>query len=133
MYWALTLESLSSTMGNVISRVRIALGTIRAISAAYEELSQRISVSPGIPIPNPCTPYWTIPPSPISSYGSDEDLPDYADVVVIGSGITGTSFVRTLLDEDLKANRNGPPLKVVMLEARDTCSGATARYVLYLN
>jgi glycine/D-amino acid oxidase-like deaminating enzyme len=50
-------------------------------------------------------------------------LPNYADVVIIGSGIAGTAIARTLLDHQYK----GSPLRVVMLEARDVCSGATGR------
>lgn len=55
--------------------------------------------------------------------------------MIIGSGITGTSFARAILDydyaacgtgNDVREKREGPP-RVVMLEARDACSGATAR------
>lgn len=42
------------------------------------------------------------------------------DVVVIGSGITAMSLVRTLL-------RKSPNLAVVIIEARSLCSGATGR------
>jgi glycine/D-amino acid oxidase-like deaminating enzyme len=48
-------------------------------------------------------------------------LPRHVDVLIIGSGITGVSCARTLL-------RKGPPsLRVLVLEARDVCSGATGR------
>ena len=49
-----------------------------------------------------------------------EQLRPAYDVVVIGSGITGTSFAYNAL------SRQGT-LRVVMLEARDVCSGATGR------
>ncbi|KIL61456.1 hypothetical protein M378DRAFT_193437 [Amanita muscaria Koide BX008] len=92
-------------------------------------LFKRLNQSPGIPVPSPSTSYWLIPPSPISNHGSDGStpLPDYADVVVIGSGITGTSFVRALMKNSAKGDDERRPLTVVMLEARDVCSGATGR------
>lgn len=53
--------------------------------------------------------------------------------VVIGSGISGASFVRALLNADRKRiNKGGyehKRLSVVMLEAHDACSGATGRLV----
>ncbi|THV01232.1 FAD dependent oxidoreductase [Dendrothele bispora CBS 962.96] len=118
-------------MGSILSQIRLTAETLLAIAAAYRRLSKRIAASPGIPIPNPSTPYWTIPASDIAKHNHDE-FPEYADVVVIGSGIAGTSFTRTLLDEYYAdkqfGNRDGKePLKVVMLDARDACYGATGR------
>ena len=45
-----------------------------------------------------------------------------ADVVIIGSGITGTSVAYNALSRESALN-------VVMLEAREVCSGATGRSV----
>jgi hypothetical protein len=104
----------------------LALQALRNIDAAYKELSRRINLSPGLPVAEPSIPYWAIPASSIAQHGSEEKLPPYADVVVIGSGITGTAFARTLLDSfELDCKDVAP--QVVMLEARDACSGATAR------
>jgi len=50
------------------------------------------------------------------------ELPAHADVVIVGSGITGTSAARDLA-EDARAK----DLQVVMLEAREACWGATGR------
>lgn len=103
---------------------------IRAISLLYppvHTLFSRIRSSPGVPIKDPSTSYWTLCPSPISRHGADGDLPKYADIVVIGSGITGTSFARAILDYDALHGVTGKPLCVLMLEARDVCSGATGR------
>ncbi|KAI6107934.1 FAD dependent oxidoreductase [Pisolithus sp. B1] len=63
------------------------------------------------------------PPSPIAKHCSE--IPDYVDFVVIGSGITGTSVARRLLEGCRAAGWNGA--RVLMLEARDACSGATGR------
>ncbi|THV01231.1 FAD dependent oxidoreductase [Dendrothele bispora CBS 962.96] len=125
-------------MGGVLSQLYLTLETFFSLTSAYSKLSKRVNTSPGIPIPNPSVPYWTIPPSPIAKHTHDE-LPEFADVVIIGSGITGTSFARQLLDMyygggkgkgkdvDKDKDEDKKPLKVVMLEARDACSGATGR------
>jgi glycine/D-amino acid oxidase-like deaminating enzyme len=47
-------------------------------------------------------------------------MSDNIHAVIIGSGISGASFARTLLER-------GSGLHVVMLEAQDVCSGATGR------
>ncbi|KAJ7057123.1 FAD dependent oxidoreductase [Mycena amicta] len=108
-------------MGTALSRIRLALKTVSGTIAEYQQAQNRIDESPGIPVPQPTTSFWAIPASSISQWGADEKLvPEYADVVVIGSGITGTAVARTLLEAP-------DPPRVVMLEARDACSGATAR------
>lgn len=61
-----------------------------------------------------------IPPFSMATHESQQNLPSHADVVIIGSGISGASFARTLLER-----RAG--LHVVMLEARDVCAGASGR------
>ncbi|KAF8639391.1 hypothetical protein AX17_001516 [Amanita inopinata Kibby_2008] len=108
--------------------VRATVWTLRIISTTINALFTRLDQSPGIPILNPSIPYWTIPPSPISDYGSDGSvkLPEHADIVIIGSGMTGTSFARTVLGYSA-VNNQDRLLKVVMLEARGACSGATGR------
>ncbi|KAK0440839.1 FAD dependent oxidoreductase [Armillaria borealis] len=104
----------------LFSVLRVAIDALREIVSSYRRVSKRIKQSPGLPVPNPTTPFWSIPASPIQKEGSSAALPACADIVIIGSGITGTAFARTLLDTD-------GSLEVVMLEARDACSGATAR------
>ncbi|KAJ3864158.1 FAD dependent oxidoreductase [Lentinula novae-zelandiae] len=84
----------------------------------------RISQSPGIPRPSPTRSYWAVPPSNISQWGAQDVLPEKADIVIIGSGITGASIARTLLRE---LGENSSDVRIVMLEAREVCSGATAR------
>ncbi|KAK6992175.1 J domain-containing protein [Favolaschia claudopus] len=111
-------------MGGTLSRFRLALRSFREIVAVYDELNKRIEQSPGIPVLNPSVPYWAIPPSPLAQHGSSDALPAYADIVIIGSGIAGTAFARTVLG--FKQESEKVP-QVVMLEARDTCSGATGR------
>ncbi|KAI0344212.1 FAD dependent oxidoreductase [Trametopsis cervina] len=111
-------------MGSALSRAKIIVGAVIVLNRALDTLSKRLKTSPGLPVPNPTLPFWTIPKSTISSEG--KQLPKHADVVIIGSGITGASVAYyTLL-------RNSG-LKVVVLEAREVCSGATGRNGGHIN
>jgi len=122
-------------MGSLISRISFAIHILKELYDSYAKLTKRFDASPGLPVPNPTKSYWMHPPSAIAQHGSSADtrLPEYADVVIIGSGIAGTSVARTLLDR-YEETSDGP-LKVVMLDARDACSGATGRCVwdIYLS
>ncbi|KAI6039222.1 FAD dependent oxidoreductase [Pisolithus marmoratus] len=89
----------------------------------YKALREHLQRSPGLPVDNPSQSFWMYPPSPIARHRSE--IPDYADFVVIGSGITGTSVARRLLEGCRRAGWDG--VRVLMLEARDACSGATGR------
>lgn len=71
-----------------------------------------------LPLPSPTVSYWQVPEHPLASYRSP--FPLSADVVIIGSGITGISVARTIFEQN-------PALNVVILEARTLCSGATGR------
>ncbi|PFH48210.1 hypothetical protein AMATHDRAFT_150398 [Amanita thiersii Skay4041] len=108
--------------------IKVAIRILRLFSPTLNDLFSRLAKSPGIPVPNPSVSYWMVPPSPISDHNSDDaiKLPTYADIVVIGSGITGTSFARAVLHENVRQEK-APSLEVVMLEARGACSGATGR------
>lgn len=113
-------------MGSVVSKVkvlRIAVKQVLQLNAAYMRLLERIKADPGLPVSNPTRSFWHEIPSPLASH-RPKTLPGYADVVIVGSGVTGTSVARTLLGET-EEGEDG--LKIVMLEARDVCSGATGR------
>jgi len=110
-------------MGAIFSTMRVVLQTMKAMIQEYDTLSKRISQSPGIPELNSSVPYWTIPNSPIAHQGSDAKLPQHVDIIILGSGITGTSIAKALLEQCV----GNKLLQVAMLEARDACSGATGR------
>lgn len=58
------------------------------------------------------------------------EIPEEADVVVIGSGITGAAAVKTLCElsgDGISGNGGKKAPRIVVLEARQLCSGATAR------
>lgn len=83
-------------------------------------MEERVAIPPGLPRKHPTTSYWQEPPSHLANHKTTTDLPQIADIVIIGSGITGASIACNLL------NRPSPP-SVLMLEARTACSGATGR------
>ncbi|KAL7795467.1 FAD dependent oxidoreductase [Trichoderma afarasin] len=75
----------------------------------------------GLPVDNPSKSYWLSEPSEILlGHRTTKDLPQTADVLIIGSGITG-AFAAHFLKE------KAPNLNIVMLEAREACWGATGR------
>ncbi|KAF9882278.1 hypothetical protein CkaCkLH20_00314 [Colletotrichum karsti] len=78
-----------------------------------------ITRDPGLPVQNPTPSYWQHVPHILSNVQSPQ-LPAEVDIAVIGSGITGASVTKTLLDKD-------PSARVTVFEARTLCSGATGR------
>jgi hypothetical protein len=83
-------------------------------------MEERANIPPTLPRPDPTVSGWQNPPDAIADLRTTAELPETADVVIVGSGISGASIAFNLLEKD-------PNLKVVMLEARQTCSGATGR------
>lgn len=90
-------------------------------------LSQANSL-PGLPVPNPTSPYWQDdPPYPeLVDTRSPGGLPTAADIVIIGSGITGVAAARAVLRGWARRGELDGR-RVVVLEARQLCSGATGR------
>ncbi|KZF26448.1 FAD dependent oxidoreductase [Xylona heveae TC161] len=84
-------------------------------------MDRRASIPPGLPRSNPTTAYWQDPPDEhISNVRSTPEIPQTADVIIIGSGITGACVAYNILQKS-------PNMRVVMLEAREAVSGATGR------
>jgi hypothetical protein len=85
-----------------------------------------------LPHPTSTASFWHSRPSPLLvGHRSTRELPKTADVVIIGSGMTGASVAYHLLTSphrsescDVKAIED---VTVVMLEAREACWGATGR------
>ena len=76
----------------------------------------------GLPVPNPTKSYWHRSPSEILlGHRTTAELPESADIVIVGSGLTG-SFAAHFLK-----NGSARDESVVMLEAREACWGATGR------
>ncbi|KAH8666012.1 FAD dependent oxidoreductase-domain-containing protein [Tricladium varicosporioides] len=88
-------------------------------------MEERAKLPVSLPRINPTTSYWQDPPDAhLSNYLSSESLPgQVVDTVVIGSGISGAAIAWNILDGDDGQRKQ----RVVMLEARTACSGATGR------
>ena len=81
----------------------------------------------GLPQPTSSASFWHSEPSPLLiGHRSTRNLPSTADVVIIGSGMTGASMAHHLLHQGSSSGEHGSP-SVVMLEAREACWGATGR------
>ena len=67
--------------------------------------------------------FWHSEPSEfLLGHRTTPNLPTEADIVIVGSGITGASTTRFLAEDARKKH-----LHVVMLDAREACWCATGR------
>lgn len=86
---------------------------------------------PGIPSSHASTKsFWLNDCDQSLATKQSPSLPSTADIVIIGSGITGISVARSILeDSNTWTDSSGalPKPRVLVLEARDFCSGATGR------
>jgi hypothetical protein len=89
------------------------------VSHLCTALAAKASQDPGLPVPNPTTAYWQSEAHELANHQS-ATLPATADIVIIGSGITGVSTAYHLLQQQ-------PTLAISILEARSLTSGATGR------
>ncbi|KAK6854916.1 FAD dependent oxidoreductase-domain-containing protein [Apiospora arundinis] len=109
-----------SALASVGSSARMLLAPILDFAKAYE----RAALSPGLPVSIPTTPYWTRdPPYPDLVKHQSAELLREVDIAIIGSGISGAAVAYSLLH----SSKGSSVEKMVVLEARDICSGATAR------
>lgn len=75
-----------------------------------------------LPVSNATTPYWRTELHPIDEHRSTVELPTECDIAIIGAGFAGVSTAYHLSQI---AGSERP--SVVILEARQVCSGATGR------
>lgn len=102
-------------------------------------MDDRARIPVTLPRANPTLSAWQDPPdAAVADLRSTPALPGDADVVIIGSGITGAAVAWHLLSsQDSSVSTAAaaaaapppppPPPSIVMLEARQACSGATGR------
>ena len=77
----------------------------------------------GLPTSDSTASFWHTEPSEfLLGHRTTLDLPADADIVIVGSGITGASAAR-FLAEDARAKES----TIVMLDAREACWCATGR------
>ncbi|KAG2357782.1 FAD dependent oxidoreductase [Suillus spraguei] len=84
-----------------------------------------------LPSRNPTRSFWidsSPDANPLADQGSQDPLPSEVDVCIIGAGLTGVGvayhLIKLLNAASLSVKH---PLRIVILEARDFCSGATGR------
>ncbi|POS83343.1 hypothetical protein EPUL_005732, partial [Erysiphe pulchra] len=70
--------------------------------------------------------FWRSELHPLDSHRSTEEIPKSCDVLIIGAGYAGASTAYHLLCND-EVPKMSPKPSVLLLEARQACSGATAR------
>lgn len=76
-----------------------------------------------IPTPTSSNSFWHSEPNEfLLGHRTTEDLPAEADIVIVGSGITGTSAARYLAEDERAKGKS-----IVLLEAREACWCATGR------
>ena len=73
------------------------------------------------PGPNPTLPFWRTEPHELDDHRTIAELPADCDVLIIGAGYAGVTTAYHLLDN------NASPPSIIILEARQACSGATGR------
>ncbi|EPQ66820.1 BgtA-20692 [Blumeria graminis f. sp. tritici] len=72
------------------------------------------------------TPFWRTEPHALDTHRSTSELPKSCDVLIVGGGYAGISTAYHILC-DRKLRKKSDDLSIVLLEARQACSGATAR------
>jgi glycine/D-amino acid oxidase-like deaminating enzyme len=118
-------------MGAILSVVREIRFSLRSVLSLlskanddFNKAQKRVS-EPRLPDPSTTESFWQKKPLfPELVNVQSPILPISADVVIIGSGIAGASVAYTILNE---CEAIGVTKRVVLLEARELCSGATGR------
>ncbi|KAJ5536009.1 hypothetical protein N7513_009195 [Penicillium frequentans] len=77
----------------------------------------------GFPAENPLSSYWLQNPHQLATFRSSDKVPDQCDIAIIGTGLAGVATAYHILsDPALKTKPS-----IVLLEARQACTGATGR------
>ncbi|KAF5671680.1 oxidoreductase [Fusarium heterosporum] len=74
------------------------------------------------PPPNGMTSFWRSSPGSLDNHRSTDSLPSQCDILIIGAGFSGGALATHLLSHPESNNKS-----IVVLEARQLCSGATGR------
>lgn len=73
------------------------------------------------PSPTSTTPFWRTEEHELDTHRSTPELPGECNVLIIGAGFAGAALAHYIYED------NPSPPSVVILEARQACSGATGR------
>jgi hypothetical protein len=83
---------------------------------------QLIMASKPFPPVNGMTSFWRSSPGSLDNHRSSETLPSECDILIVGAGFSGGSLVTHMLAQPESKNKS-----IVIVEARQLCSGATGR------
>lgn len=75
------------------------------------------------PHSNGTIPFWRLTPQELDDHRSTPDLPTKADIVIIGGGYSAAALVTHIQEQ----YRNKKRTSILVLEARQLCSGASGR------
>lgn len=76
-----------------------------------------------LPPPNGMRSFWTKESGVLNDIRSSPNLPENVDIVIIGAGYSGAAIVTHMLATTSVGERPS----ILVLEARQLCSGATGR------
>ncbi|KAI1862723.1 uncharacterized protein JN550_010060 [Neoarthrinium moseri] len=74
-----------------------------------------------LPVPNSTESFWRTELHDLDNHRTTSALPSETDVAIIGAGFAGAALAHYIFED------NPSPPSVVILEAREACSGATGR------
>jgi hypothetical protein len=74
------------------------------------------------PVANATKPYWRTEPHPLDSHRTTPELPSECDIAIVGAGMSGVATAYHM--SKLWAVKQP---SILILEARQVCSGATGR------
>ncbi|KAJ5899028.1 hypothetical protein N7495_003772 [Penicillium taxi] len=121
------MGSILSTLRNTYFNLLALFHEMNTTKQSFDALISRVN-DVALPIMSPSTTFWEDdPPFPELVNKQSENLSERADIVIIGSGIAGASFAYALIEQSRKLHGRQNWPRIVMLEARSICSGATGR------
>ena len=93
-------------------------------NSSVKDITNHKMTSKPFPVANGMLPFWRTDPHPLDNHRSSETLPEESDIVIVGAGYAGASVAHHIL-EQIPAGSKAPSITII--EARQACSGATAR------
>lgn len=116
---------------SLFKSIKTLINILRDLSNDWSQVAARMRAAPGYPPAKPTLSQWQDdPPFPeLVDVQTPGGPPPTADIVIIGSGISGVAIARTALRELRRKGKLSAVggTRVVVLEARQLCSGATGR------
>lgn len=131
--WTAKAEALTTDHGRTTPELQATISEVEARHAdaftrgarpVFQDFVAKVGgkMEGPIAMPSNDTPIWLKGAHPLANYQSRPKLPKEADVVIVGTGLTGASAAYHIARE---AEKNG--ISVVVLEASDPGTGASGR------